>query len=76
MQHCYILCCVFGEAVVAQEEAIWRPAGAAAGIEFHATMLTLVQITQVARCATQPAACPVAGGSWGTQAERVTLPAL
>ena len=45
-----------GEAVVAQEEAIWRPAGAAAGIEFHATMLTLVQITQVARCATQPAA--------------------
>ena len=54
MQHCYILCYVV--AVVAQEEAIWRPAGAAAGIEFHATMLTLVQITQVARCATQPAA--------------------
>ena len=57
VQHCCILCYVLGEADVAQELIIFaHTAGAAVGIEFHATMLTLVQIRQVARCATQPAA--------------------
>ena len=51
---CAALLYGFGEASVAQEVAIWPPA--AAGTESHATSLTVYQITQVARCATQPAA--------------------
>ena len=54
MAGCAALLYGFGEADVAQEVAIWPPA--AAGTESHATSLTVYQITQVAHCATPPAA--------------------
>ena len=62
VQHCCILCYVpdgrnKGEADVAQELIIFaHTAGAAVGTKFHATLLTLAQIRQGARFATQPAA--------------------